>query len=188
MGYGLCIDVYLYERNRCTTKVLWVLKFWEVGGRDFFFFKITAGRAVFNFSCKMSGFLSSWVVFLVNFVIFHAKVKFFRRVGGLLSKKVIFFMQNFIFAGLNALFEQKSTYFLDFLKNVVQATRWRAYLRAIRSDGKRAKRAIRNLRGRGGKFPCFGKSSEISGNLELQISGSFRKFPRCFIYFVKTST
>ena len=37
MVYSLCIDVYLYERNRCTTKVLWVLKFWEVGGRDFFF-------------------------------------------------------------------------------------------------------------------------------------------------------
>ena len=39
MVYSLCIDIYLCERNRCTTKVLWVLKFWEVRCQDFFFSK-----------------------------------------------------------------------------------------------------------------------------------------------------
>ena len=33
---SLCVNVYVYKRNRCTTKVLWVLNF-LVGGRDFFF-------------------------------------------------------------------------------------------------------------------------------------------------------
>ena len=31
--YNLGVDVYLYKKNRCTTKVLWVLKFGEVGHR-----------------------------------------------------------------------------------------------------------------------------------------------------------
>ena len=53
--YTSGIDVYVCKRNRCTTKVLWVLKFWEVGGQDFFF-KITAGRTLFNFSMKTSSF------------------------------------------------------------------------------------------------------------------------------------
>ena len=33
MVYSLGIDVYVYKRNRCTTKDLWVLKFGEVGHR-----------------------------------------------------------------------------------------------------------------------------------------------------------
>ena len=37
MVYTSDIDVCVYKRNRCTTKVLWVLKFWEVGGQEFFF-------------------------------------------------------------------------------------------------------------------------------------------------------
>ena len=49
---SLGIDVYVYKRNCCTTKVLWVLKFCEVGSRDFVFFKITAVRTVFGFSFK----------------------------------------------------------------------------------------------------------------------------------------
>ena len=55
MIYSSYITMYIYKRNPCRTKVLWVLKFGEVGGRDFFF-KITAGRTVFNFSCKTSCF------------------------------------------------------------------------------------------------------------------------------------
>ena len=31
MVYTLGTDVYVYKRNRCRTKVLWVLKFGEVG-------------------------------------------------------------------------------------------------------------------------------------------------------------
>ena len=53
--YTLGIDVYALKRNRCTTKVLWVLKFLEVGDQNFFY-KITAGRTLF-FSCKTSFFL-----------------------------------------------------------------------------------------------------------------------------------
>ena len=56
MVYTFDIDVYVCKRNRCTTKVLWVLKFLEVGDQNFFF-KIKAGRTVFNFSCKTSFFL-----------------------------------------------------------------------------------------------------------------------------------
>ena len=63
MVYISGINVYVCKRNRCTTKVLWVLKFCEVGGQDFFF-KITAGRTVFNFSCKTSFFCSRQVFFL----------------------------------------------------------------------------------------------------------------------------
>ena len=37
MVYTFDIDVYVCKRNRCTTKVLWVLKFWEVGGQEIFF-------------------------------------------------------------------------------------------------------------------------------------------------------
>ena len=37
MVYTLGIDVYVYKRNRCRTKVLWVLKFSEVLGPEFFF-------------------------------------------------------------------------------------------------------------------------------------------------------
>ena len=33
MVYSLGLDVYVHKRNRCTTKVLWVLKFGEVGDR-----------------------------------------------------------------------------------------------------------------------------------------------------------
>ena len=35
MVYTFDIDVYVCKRNRCTTKVLWVLKFWEVRVWDF---------------------------------------------------------------------------------------------------------------------------------------------------------
>ena len=34
MVYSLGIDVYVRKRNPCRTKVLWVLKFGEVGGRE----------------------------------------------------------------------------------------------------------------------------------------------------------
>ena len=44
MIYISNIDVYLCKRNRCTTKVLWVLKFWEVRGRDFFSKSQQVGR------------------------------------------------------------------------------------------------------------------------------------------------
>ena len=33
MVYSSDIDIYLYKRNLCRTKVLWVLKFGEVGDR-----------------------------------------------------------------------------------------------------------------------------------------------------------
>ena len=40
MVYILCIDIYIYTKEIvCTAKVLWVLKFWEVRGRDFYFFQ-----------------------------------------------------------------------------------------------------------------------------------------------------
>ena len=34
--YILGLDVYVRARNHCKTKVLWVLKFWKVGGQNFF--------------------------------------------------------------------------------------------------------------------------------------------------------
>ena len=33
MVYSLGTDVYVHKRNHCTTNVLWVLKFSEVGDR-----------------------------------------------------------------------------------------------------------------------------------------------------------
>ena len=48
--YTSDIYVYVCKKNHCTTEVLWVFKFWEVEGPEFFF-KITRGRTVFNFSC-----------------------------------------------------------------------------------------------------------------------------------------
>ena len=52
--YSLCIDVYFYERNRCTTKVLWVLKFCEAGGRDFFFSKSRQVERFLIFHTKLN--------------------------------------------------------------------------------------------------------------------------------------
>ena len=37
--YSLCVNIYLYERNSCPTKVLWVWKCCQVGGREFPFSK-----------------------------------------------------------------------------------------------------------------------------------------------------
>ena len=57
-------------------------------GVEIFFFKIPIGRTIFNFSCKTSGFLRGWVVFLVIFFVnflafFHAKLQLFAGLGGL---------------------------------------------------------------------------------------------------------
>ena len=63
--YILGIDVYVCKRNRCTTKVLLVQKFLDVGVWDFFF-KIKTGRTVFNFSNKTSCFVQVFFFFWVK--------------------------------------------------------------------------------------------------------------------------
>ena len=107
--YTSGIDVYVCKRNRCTTKVLWVLKFWQVGAQDFFF-KIKAGRTVFNFSCKTSFFCSRYVFFLSKgreFVLKnHSRYD------------VIFFVQNFFFfwAGRCSFWVKKRQFIEIFLR------------------------------------------------------------------------
>ena len=70
MVYTSSIDVYVCKRNRCTTKILWVLNFLEVGGQDFFFSKSQQVR---------------------RFLIFHVKLNVFHSVFLFLSKITFFF-------------------------------------------------------------------------------------------------
>ena len=53
--YSLCIDLYLYEGIIAQQKYYGFLKYLKLEIR-IFFFKIKAGRMVFNFSCKTSDF------------------------------------------------------------------------------------------------------------------------------------
>ena len=66
MIYSSCIDIYLCKRNLCRTKVLWVLKFGEVGGWGTLISNSPyVGRFLF-FRPKLY-FLRGWVLFLVHF-------------------------------------------------------------------------------------------------------------------------
>ena len=67
MVYTSVIDVYVCKRNRCTTKVLWVLKFWEVGGQEFFFSKSPQVGRFLTFHAKLQ--------FLCWFLLFWSKKK-----------------------------------------------------------------------------------------------------------------
>ena len=97
------------------------LKFGEVGCRDFFF-KITKGRTIFNFSCKTSGFWggfsffwsifcqfcgifsckisafcgAGWSFWVKNYIFFHAKLKLLKGWVVFLSKKMTIFLRFFI--------------------------------------------------------------------------------------------
>ena len=67
MVYSSSIDVYVHTRNHCRTKVLWVLKFGEVGGWGTLIPNSPyVGRFLF-IRAKLY-FLRGWVLFLVNFL------------------------------------------------------------------------------------------------------------------------
>ena len=76
-----------------------------------FFFKITIGRTIFNFSCKTSGFCGAGCFFGGTFLSFFGhfflqNFSFLRGWEVFLSKKIQFFSgKNYVFAGLDALFE-----------------------------------------------------------------------------------
>ena len=60
------LDIYLCKRNLCRKKVLWVLKFGEVGGWGTLISNSQdVGRFLF-FRPKLH-FLEGWVLFLVHF-------------------------------------------------------------------------------------------------------------------------
>ena len=80
-------------------------------GVEIFFFKITIGRTIFNFSCKTSGFCGAGCFFGGTFLSFFGhfflqNFSFLRGCEVFLSKKIQFFSgKNYVFAGLDALFE-----------------------------------------------------------------------------------
>ena len=56
MVYSYDIDVYVYKRNRCRTKVLWFLKFFEVGGPAEGNPKPSCDRRFSDFCARLSRF------------------------------------------------------------------------------------------------------------------------------------
>ena len=48
--------MYIYKENRCRTKVLWILKFGEVGGLGYTNFKFTICKTIIVFTSKTSFF------------------------------------------------------------------------------------------------------------------------------------
>merc|ERR1711973_631388 len=79
----------------CKTNPLWVLKFGEVGGRDFFFSKSPWVGRFSNFHSKLQDFAGLdgfFGQFFVNFLSFlEAKLEFLAGLGGLFELKRHFF-------------------------------------------------------------------------------------------------